>query len=85
MTYDLVIRDGTIVDGLGRAPYRGDVAVRGGVIVAVGSIDGAGRREIDAAGRLVTPGFIAEHDVPNNARPGRLVRGRRPAPAGLRG
>jgi hypothetical protein len=63
MTYDLVIRDGTIVDGLGRAPYRGDVAVREGV----------------------TPGFIAEHDVPNNARPGRLVRGRQPAPAGLRG
>src|ERR1700761_4870015 len=61
MTYDLVIRNGTIVDGLGRAPYRGDVAVRGGVIVAVGSIDGAGRREIDAAGLLVTPGFIDLH------------------------
>lgn len=60
MSYDLVIRDGSIVDGLGGAPYRGDVAVRG-VIVAVGPVDGVGRREIDAAGLLVTPGFIELH------------------------
>ncbi|BCO98584.1 hypothetical protein MINTM018_13540 [Mycobacterium intracellulare] len=44
----------------GGAPYRGDVAVRG-VIVAVGPVDGVGRREIDAAGLLVTPGFIELH------------------------
>ncbi len=60
MSYDLVIRDGSIVDGLGGAPYRGDVAVRG-VIVAVRPVDGVGRREIDAAGLLVTPGFIELH------------------------
>jgi len=61
MSYDLVIRDGTIVDGSGQAPYRGDVAVAGGVIAALGSINGVGRREIDAAGLLVTPGFVDLH------------------------
>ena len=61
MSYDLVIRNGTIVDGLGGEPYRGDVAVRDGVIVAVGAVDGSGTREIDAAGLLVTPGFVDLH------------------------
>src|SRR5882757_3217059 len=61
MTYDLVIRNGTIVDGSGQAPFRGDVAVRHGVIAAVGFVDGVGRREIDAAGWLVTPGFVDVH------------------------
>jgi N-acyl-D-aspartate/D-glutamate deacylase len=61
MTYDLVIRNGTIVDGLGGEPYVGDVAVLGGVIAAVGAVDGAGAREIDATGLLVTPGFIDLH------------------------
>lgn len=61
MSYDLVIRNGTIVDGLGGEPYRGDVAITDGVIVAVGSVDGTGAREIDAAGLLVTPGFVDLH------------------------
>lgn len=61
MSYDLVIRNGTIVDGLGGEPYRGDVAVSEGVIVAVGTVDGPGAREIDAAGLLVTPGFVDLH------------------------
>ncbi|BBY63283.1 N-acyl-D-amino-acid deacylase family protein [Mycolicibacterium helvum] len=61
MSYDLVIRNGTIVDGLGGQPYSGDVAVSGGVIVAVGTVDGAGAREIDATGLLVTPGFVDLH------------------------
>lgn len=56
-----MIRDGTIVDGSGGAPHPGDVAVRDGVIVAVGSIDGVGKREIDATGLLVTPGFVDLH------------------------
>jgi len=60
-TYDLCIRNGTIVDGLGGEPYVGDVAVSDGVIVAVGAVDGAGTHEIDATGLLVTPGFIDLH------------------------
>ena len=60
-SFDLVIRNGTIVDGLGGDPYRGDVAVSDGVIVAVGSVDGTGAREIDATGLLVTPGFVDLH------------------------
>ncbi|SPM29115.1 N-acyl-D-amino-acid deacylase family protein [Mycobacterium terramassiliense] len=62
MTYDLIIRNGTIVDGLGGEPYVGDVAVRDGVIESVGSVNGDGaRREIDATGLLVTPGFVDLH------------------------
>jgi N-acyl-D-aspartate/D-glutamate deacylase len=65
MTYDLIIRNGTIVDGLGADPYVGDVAVKDGVIKkigAVGSANGDGAaREIDATGLLVTPGFVDLH------------------------
>lgn len=62
MTYDLIIRNGTIVDGLGGEPYVGDVAVAGGVIAAVGHVNGkAAAREIDATGLLVTPGFVDLH------------------------
>jgi N-acyl-D-aspartate/D-glutamate deacylase len=62
MTYDLIIRNGTIVDGLGGEPYVGDVAVSDGVIAAVGSVNGDGAtREIDATGLLVTPGFVDLH------------------------
>ncbi len=62
MTYDLIIRNGTIVDGLGGEPYVGDVAVQDGVIKAVGAINGdTAKREIDATGLLVTPGFVDLH------------------------
>ncbi|OBH90125.1 amidohydrolase family protein [Mycobacterium sp. E2989] len=62
MTYDLIIRNGTIVDGLGGEPYVGDVAVRDGLIAAVGHVNGENAdREIDATGLLVTPGFIDLH------------------------
>ncbi|MGA8250055.1 MAG: amidohydrolase family protein [Mycobacterium sp.] len=62
MTYDLLIRNGTIVDGLGGEPYVGDVGVRDGVITAVGDVNGAAaEREIDATGLLVTPGFVDLH------------------------
>ena len=61
MSYDLVIRNGTIVDGLGGEPYAGDVAVTDGVIAALGAVDGPGAREIDATGLLVTPGFVDLH------------------------
>lgn len=61
MTFDLVIRNGTIVDGLGGEPYVGDVAVRDGVIASVGAVAERGAREIDATGLLVTPGFVDLH------------------------
>jgi N-acyl-D-amino-acid deacylase len=62
MTYDLIIRNGTIVDGLGGEPYVGDVAVKDGAIEAVGSVNGdSATREIDATGLLVTPGFVDLH------------------------
>jgi len=62
MRYDLLIRNGTIVDGLGGEPYVGDVAVRDGVIAAVGAVNGdTAEREIDATGLLVTPGFVDLH------------------------
>jgi N-acyl-D-amino-acid deacylase len=60
-TYDLVIRGGTIVDGSGSPPFVGDVAVRGEWIVATGTVAGRGREEIQAAGLLVTPGFVDIH------------------------
>ena len=61
MAYDLIIRNGTIVDGLGSESYVGDIAVSEGVIAAVGAVDDSGTREIDATGLLVTPGFIDLH------------------------
>jgi N-acyl-D-aspartate/D-glutamate deacylase len=60
-TYTLVIRNGTIHDGTGRAPFAGDVALAGDRIAAVGTIAGRGAAEIDASGLLVTPGFVDIH------------------------
>ena len=59
--HDLVIRKGTIVDGTGRERFTGDVAIDDGVIVATGRVAERGKREIDAAGRLVTPGWVDVH------------------------
>jgi N-acyl-D-aspartate/D-glutamate deacylase len=59
--HDIVIRGGTIVDGTGTAPITGDVAINGGRIAAVGGKQGPGKREIDAAGLLVTPGWVDVH------------------------
>ncbi len=57
----LVIRNGTIVDGSGGAPYEADLAVSDGKIAAIGKSLPKGAEEIDARGRLVTPGFIDVH------------------------
>ena len=59
--FDLVVRGGTIVDGTGAPRFRGDVAIKDGVIAAVGTVEGTGREEIDATGRIVTPGFVDIH------------------------
>ena len=59
--YDLIIRNGTVYDGTGRAPITADVAINGETIVAVGDNLGAAREEIDATGHIVTPGFVDAH------------------------
>ena len=59
--YDLVIRNGTVVDGTGLPKYRADVAVSGDRIAAIGRIAEKGKEEIDATGHVVTPGFIDGH------------------------
>ncbi|HEV2597160.1 D-aminoacylase [Sphingopyxis sp.] len=56
--YDLIIRGGTIYDGSGKAPFVGDVAIRGDRIVAVGKVDGPAKTEVSAKGMAVAPGFI---------------------------
>jgi N-acyl-D-aspartate/D-glutamate deacylase len=58
----MIIRGGKLVDGNGGVPFRGDVAVKDGLIVEVAPrVDGTARRVIDATGRLVTPGFVDIH------------------------
>ena len=59
--YDIVIRNGTVVDGSGMPQYRADVAVSGDRIAAIGRISEKGKEEIDATGQVVTPGFIDGH------------------------
>jgi N-acyl-D-aspartate/D-glutamate deacylase len=61
MRADLVIRAGTIVDGSGGAPYEADIAIADGRIADIGRIAASGAQEIDARGKLVTPGFIDVH------------------------
>ena len=59
--YDLVIRNGTVVDGTGLPKYRADVGVTGDRIAAIGRISEKGKEEVDATGHVVTPGFIDGH------------------------
>jgi N-acyl-D-aspartate/D-glutamate deacylase len=59
--YDLVIRNGNVVDGSGDSVREADVAIEGGIVREVGEVSGRGAREIDARGMLVTPGFVDIH------------------------
>ena len=58
---DLVIRGGSIADGLGGELFEADVAVTDGRITEIGKVAGTGKEEIDARGKLVTPGFVDVH------------------------
>ena len=59
--YDLIIRGGRLVDGTGAPARQADIAVRDGVIVAVGAVDGDATEVFDATGLLVTPGYVDTH------------------------
>jgi N-acyl-D-aspartate/D-glutamate deacylase len=59
--YDIVIRNGLVFDGDGAKGVEADIAVADGAIAAIGKIAGRGREEIDANGRIVTPGFVDIH------------------------
>ena len=61
MSHDLIIKNGTIVDGLLNKPFSGDLAISGDTITDVGKVDGSAKREIDADGAVVCPGFIDLH------------------------
>ncbi len=59
--HDLVIRGGTVVDGTGGAPFKADVAIDGDRVSLVGTVTAQGREEIDATGKIVSPGFVDVH------------------------
>src|SRR5690349_14537664 len=61
MAYDLLIKNGLIVDGSGMPAFRGDVGIKDGKIVDIGKLSGTATRTIDADGRAVAPGFIDNH------------------------
>ncbi|MGH7093779.1 MAG: N-acyl-D-amino-acid deacylase family protein [Stellaceae bacterium] len=61
MAYDILIKNGRIVDGSGGPSYRGDVGIKDGKIVEIGKLSGPAGRTVDAGGRVVAPGFIDNH------------------------
>ena len=60
-THDLIIRNGKIIDGSGKKPFFGDIAIDGGKITSVGKIENSGKEEFDAKGNLVAPGWVDIH------------------------
>ena len=61
MEYDLLIKNGTIVDGTGSDPYSGDISIKDGVITEIGEVSGEAAEIIDAEGMTVSPGFVDIH------------------------
>ncbi len=61
MTTDLVIRGGSVIDGTGSPAFTADIAVEDDRIVEIGKVDSRGKKEIDADGQIVTPGFVDIH------------------------
>src|SRR4030088_2585649 len=61
MTFDLVVKNGMIVDGTGLPRYRGDIGVKNGKIAEIGRVASAAKETLDAEGHVVTPGFVDGH------------------------
>src|SRR4051812_17213499 len=61
MTYDILIKNGRVVDGMGSPAFKADVGIRNGKIAGIGRLRGDARRTIDAKGQVVAPGFIDSH------------------------
>ena len=61
MSYDLLIKNGVIVDGSGMPGFRGDVAIKNGKIAELGKLSGAAMRTVDADGQVIAPGFVDNH------------------------
>ena len=61
MSFDLKITGGTIVDGTGKPGFVGDLGIKGGKVIALGKVDGPATTTIDAAGKVVSPGFVDVH------------------------
>ena len=59
--HDIIIRNGTIIDGTGADRFEADIAIKNGKIVSVGELVGEAYQEIDARGKLVTPGWVDVH------------------------
>ena len=59
--HDMVIRGGKVYDGTGAEPVMADIAIDGDRITVVGAVAASGREEIDASGKIVTPGFVDVH------------------------
>ena len=71
--HDMVIRSGSVIDGTGQGAFTADVAIKDGLIVEVGKVSGAGAREVDAYGALVTPGFVDIHTITMAKRLGQIA------------
>lgn len=65
--YDLIIRNATIIDGMGNSRYTGDLGIVGSRIAAVGEVTGKGTREIDGSGLVMCPGFVDAHSHADRA------------------
>ena len=61
MGHDIVIRGGNIVDGTGNKPFHADIAIDGDQITAIGKVGSKGKKELNAEGLQVSPGFIDLH------------------------
>ena len=61
MNYDLLIKNGTVIDGTGSEGFIADVAIKGGTVVAIGQISADATETIDASGKVVCPGFVDPH------------------------